>query len=359
MPEAGSDAGSDPSSGAGSASRTAHEVVGLYGDPDTTWGIFLELGLNVPTQVDAVRRGLADLVAAHPHLGPAPEPEQATEAAWDERLQHLAAAPYDGNGPLVRVLLGPGKVVVAAHHGVCDGLGLLAIAEAATGLELRSQAKGIGDRPAPVGFLRSSLSRLTEALLRPPPRFASHVVDPSPREHLEILSVPRRAVGSVDLALAVAQVFAAWNAAGSERPLLVAGASRREPGASAPDRQTAYLRFRVDPRWTREQARAAFAAVEPEPEFPETSARGIGPRVTRLLRNRLGGTAQISNLGVVESPGLEYAAMFPALSGPRALAVGLVTTSTSTSLSLRTRGSEFSAADTRELAGLIAAALTD
>ncbi len=345
---------------AGSAGRTAHEVVGLYGDPDTTWGIFLELGLTAGIAVDVAKaaQGVADLVAAYPHLGPVPVPEVATASTWPERRQALAAAPYEVGQVLVRVLLGPGKVVIAAHHGVCDGLGLLAIAEAATGLALRSQARGIGDRSAPAGFLRSSLSRVTEALLRPPPRFSSHVVAPSSTEHLEIVSVPRQAAGSVDLALAVARVFADWNrTGGSEHPLLVAGASRREPGASAPDRQTAYLRFRVDPRWTREQARSAFAAVEPEPEFPETSARGIGPRVTRLLRNRLGGTAQISNLGVVEAPGLEYAAMFPALSGPRACAVGLVTTATTTTLSVRTRGSEFSEADTRELVSLIAAAL--
>ena len=125
----------------------------------------------------------------------------------------------------------------------------------------------------------------------------------------------------------------------------------------APDRQTAYLRFPFDLDWDRDQAASAFAALAPEPEFPETSAGGVGPRLTRLLRNRLGATAQLSNLGVVEGAGLLHAAMFPALSGPRGVAVGLVSTTSTTTLSLRTRGSEFAAADTAELLDRIVTAL--
>ena len=78
-------------------------------------------------------------------------------------------------------------------------------------------------------------------------------------------------------------------------------------------------------------------AAEPEPDFPETSARGIGPWVTHLLRGRLGATALLSNLGVLEAPGLGSVAMFPATSGPRAVAVGLATAGGTTTLSLRTR----------------------
>lgn len=346
-----------------SAGRQAQEVVGLYGDPDTTWGICLELGVTVPVVPEQVWARLTALAADFPHLGSSWQVEEVEPAGWAAARARVAAAPYDVGGPLVRVLGdGRGRVLVAAHHGVCDGLGLLALAAAACGLEVVSHARGIGDRPAPSSFLRSSFSRVVEALLRPPPRFAAHQVGTSAGEHLVVRPVPRLAAGSVELAMAVALVFSRWNPPGrrsATRPLLVAGASRRAPGALAPDRRTAYLRFRLDPAWDRARAKQAFGSVAPEPEFPETSARGIGPAITRLLRGRLGGTAQISNLGVVEADGLDYAAMFPALSGPRAFAVGLVTTGQTTTVSLRTRGSEFSSADTEALVDLITAALAE
>jgi hypothetical protein len=345
-----------------SAGRQAREVVGLYGDPDTTWGICLELGFASPLGADQVRERASALVAGHPHLGPGPVIVVAGDEEWDLRREEAAAAPYDVVGPLVRLLLSADghRLLVAAHHGACDGLGLVAIAESVSGAGLVSAARGIGDRPSPLSFTRSSIARLNEAVLRPPPRFVSHVAPDGAGEHLRVLTLPRRSTGTVDLCVALADVFTAWNHPGSGnagRPLFVSGASRRPPGTLAPDRQTAYLRFRVDPSWDRDRVRAEFGALAPEPEFPETSVGGVGPRITRLLRARLGATAQLSNLGVVEATELEYAAMFPALSGPRGLAVGLVTTSSTTTLSLRTRGSEFSAADTDQLLGLIAARL--
>ena len=342
----------------GSAGRQAHEVVGLYGDPDTTWGICLELELDHAIDAAEAEIRLAELAARYPHLGHPPTVETVPAETWAERREVAAASSYAVGAALVRVLVekaGGGRVLVAAHHGASDGLGLLAIAAAACGIDLVSHARGIGDKASPTSFLRSSLKRLSEAVLRPPPRFDSHGTAAAGGEHLLIRSVPRSSTGTADLALAVGSVFRTWNGSSKKRPLLIAGASRRPPGSLAPDRRTAYLRFRLDPTWDRATARAEFAAVLPEPEFPETSAGGIGPRITRLLRNRLGGTAQISNLGVVEAPGLLSAAMFPALSGPRAFAVGLVSTSSSTTISLRTRASEFSATDSAELLDLVVA----
>lgn len=337
-----------------SAGHRAREVVGLYGDPDTTWGIGLELGFDDPVDVVALDERGAALAAGHPHLGPAPQVLLAEQ--WDVAREQAAAAPYDPEGPLVRLVLDAERrrLFVAAHHGVCDGLGLVAIADAVSGHGLTSLARGIGDRPAPRSFLVSSLGRVGEALLRPPPRFDG-TGSAGAGEHLRVRSLPRASAGTVDLCLALAGVFRDRHPRG--RPLFVSGASRREPGVLAPDRQTAYVRFRFDPRWSREEARTEFGRLAPEPEFPETSVGGIGPRITRLLRNRLGGTAQLSNLGVVEGDGLAYAAMFPALSGPRGVGVGLVSTAHASTLSLRTRGTEFSAADTDALLDLIAVRL--
>jgi hypothetical protein len=344
------------------AGRRAREVVGLYGDPDTTWGICLEVGLAAPLVLAEVSSRRDDLLAAYPHLGPAEEIQVAAPGAWNEARALVAAESFAEDGPQVRLLLDADgrRLLVTAHHGVCDGLGLVAIAQAVSGVPMSSLARGIGDRAAPRSFLASSAARLSEALLRPPPRFGAHRTERAAGETLVITTMPRSRVGTVDLCLAIGAVFADWNRDADGRlghPLFVSGASRRPAGALAPDRQTAYLRFAFDLDWNRDQAASAFAALSPEPEFPETSAGGIGPRITRLLRNRLGATAQLSNLGVVEGPGLVHAAMFPALSGPRGMAVGLVSTSATTTLSLRTRGSEFAAADTAELLDRIAAAL--
>ncbi len=127
------------------------------------------------------------------------------------------------------------------------------------------------------------------------------------------------------------------------------GASRRAEEELTPDRQTAYLRVRATRSATVPDLRARIAAAEPEPDFPETSARGIGPWVTHLLRGRLGATALLSNLGVLEAPGLRSVAMFPATSGPRAVAVGLATAGGTTTLSLRTRRADFAPADSARL----------
>lgn len=338
------------------AGRQAREVVGLYGDPDTTWGICLELGYADPLDAATVDGRLSSLVAPYPHLGPAPVLEVVT-SDWERRREAIAAAPYPVDGPQVRIALSSDgvRLLVAAHHGACDGLGLVAIAEHVTGAALVSKARGIGDVAAPRSFLRSSIGRLNEAIWRPPPRFSQHQPEPATGEQLRVLTFPRQHAGTVDLCVAVGAVFREWNGPSSaRRPLLVMGASRRAPGRLEPDRQTAYLRLRLDPGWSPSQVRSAFAALAPEPDFPETSVGGIGPRVTHLLRGRLGATAQLSNLGIVEGDGLEYAAMFPALSGPRGVAVGLVTTARSTTVSLRTRGAEFGPTDTAALLARIA-----
>ena len=99
-----------------------------------------------------------------------------------------------------------------------------------------------------------------------------------------------------------------------------------------------------------DHVRRALAAVDPEPDFPATSVRGVGPRVAHLLRRRLGATALLSNLGLIDGP-LDSIAMFPACSGPRAVAVGLASTRSTTTLSLRTRRTDFTA---DEHAGLLA-----
>jgi hypothetical protein len=56
----------------------------------------------------------------------------------------------------------------------------------------------------------------------------------------------------------------------------------------------------------------------------------------------------VSNLGVLEGD-VEWLAMYPALSGPAAVSVGLASTATRTTLSVRTRRDEFGQQDATDL----------
>lgn len=149
---------------------------------------------------------------------------------------------------------------------------------------------------------------------------------------------------------ALVRIYASWprGRSGSGcRFLVVMGASRRAPGELAPDRRTAYLCIPLKLGWDEARVATAIRAVEPESDFPETSAGGVGPMVMRALKNRLGYTVNVSNLGVVTGEGLDSLAMFPAVNGPQAVGVGLVSTARHTTVSLRTRRSDFSDAEAR------------
>jgi hypothetical protein len=340
------------------AVRGAREVVGMYGDPDTTWGICLEARLADPVTLPEAVAGVAALCARFPHLGAAPLVEQRSAAQWSQTRQEVAATPYGPSSPLLRVVVSEDGcgLVVGAHHGVIDGLGLLAVAGAAVGRGLRTQARGIGDRAAPRGFLASSVRRLGEAVTDPPAHFEGTGENSSRAEDLTALTHPRVDRGTAHLARAVLAVHDVRRTRPGRRPVLVVGASRRVDELPLPDRQTAYLRLRVGPDTDRSRLTEAIAELRPEPDFPETSAGGVAPLAIRLLRGRLGATAMLSNLGRVDADGggVLSLAMYPASSGPRSVAVGLASTATTTTLSLRTRRRDFSAAEHEALLGSLA-----
>lgn len=325
----------------------------MYGDPGTTWGICLELHLSYALDADAVSTRVGELCARWSHLGVSPRIARHGDAGWATARAEVAAAPYGATSPLLRVALNceGTALLVGAHHGVVDGLGLLSVAAAVIGRELRTSARGIGDRSAPQGFVRSSFRRLGEALIDPPARFGGVGEGASRHEDLTAITRSRVDRGTADLAAAVLGVHDHGSSSTRRRRVLVIGASRRRVDLPTPDRQTAYLRLRVasgsDPVLGQ-----VISGLRPEPDFPETSAKGTAPLALRLLRNRLGATAMLSNLGLVSGDGVSSLAMYPASSGPHSVAVGLASTATTTTLSVRTRRAEFSAAEhARLLAG--------
>lgn len=337
------------------ALQRAREVVGLYGDPDVTWGISLEVSFDAPVDLTGAAPRLAAMVGEHPHLGPVPTVRLVEAQEWERVREESASADFS-DGRLVRLLASSDSrtFFVTAHHGVCDGLGLAAIVSALVGRELTSSARGVGERRSSRGFLRSSVVRLGEALVNPPARFGGSQ-DPArvdePESLLQESATLRKANGTTVCA-ALIRIYASWprgNSGGGRRFLVVMGASRRAPGESAPDRRTAYLRIPLKLGWDEARVAAAIRAVEPEPDFPETSAGGIGPMVMRALKNRLGYTVNVSNLGVMTGAGLESVAMFPAVNGPQAVGIGVASTPRRTTVSVRTRRSDFSDAEARLL----------
>jgi hypothetical protein len=344
------------------AVRRAREVVGLYGDPSVTWGICVDLAFSAPIDLAGLPRRLAELGKTFPHLGRPPSTLRVGQGQWAASVQAVAADPYGDHAPLVRILLAEDgrRLAVGAHHGVCDGLGLLAVAEAVTGAAISSAARGIGDRTGRRPFLVSSALRLGEALFAPPARFRGTREAGAAGEHLMLRELPALRAGTAAVAHAIGEAFASWRTGrrvSGRRPVLVVGASRRTSAKLAPDRQTAYFRLPFDPDWTQAEFSGRLERLEPEPVFPETSAGGVGPRVTRALRGRLGATAIVSNLGRLDGRGLVGAAMYPAASGPFSVAFGFASTASASTLTLRTRSADFSRAETELLLDEVGARL--
>ena len=246
---------------------------------------------------------------------------------WEAARSRVASEPYGPSEPLLRVLVDAdgSRLFVGAHHGAVDGLGLVAVAGAAAGLTV--------PRPRPRHRRPRGPARLPRApacggSVRP---WSARHRGSRPASH-RCRRWSRTSGSTRSRRPGAARPISPTRWSRRTRPerrraeaLLLLGASRRTEDEPAPDRQTAYLRLRAARSATVADLRSLIAAAEPEPDFPETSARGIGPRVTHLLRGRLGRHRAAQQPRGAGGPGLGSVAMFPATSGPRAVAVGLAT----------------------------------
>lgn len=341
----------------------ARRVVGLYGDPDVTWSVVLALRLHEARTAALVATAARALVRDHPHLGP--EPHLTTFGPEGEAavLDAFANEPYDDQGPLVRVAVsddGRG-LVVAAHHGAVDGLGLLGVAARLVDAPLASNARGIAREAEPTGFVRSSLRRVAEAVLRPPVRVAGDRTGaPAVRgDWLEARRVDAARPGSAALVSAAVDLVRRANERVRPGRVVVSMGLSRRPGSPvpAPDRDTAYTRLRAGEVASAADARALMAATEPEPAFPVSDGGGLGPRVARLLSHRLGATVLVSNLGLVEDPAVEAISFWPVPTGPSGVCLGLASSSTTTTLTVRARRGWFSGEAAERLADVAAECL--
>jgi len=339
------------------AVRAARSTVGWYGDPTISWSVLLHAKLDSLADPADVGERLAAMVAHYPHLGPAPAVHTAGRANWPAVVARFADQPYADGWPLVRVAVGSEepRIAIAAHQGVTNGLGLLALLGAALETTVTSTARGIGDRPASTSSAMAAARRLAEAALRPPARIARRGGDPTHTgDVLTDVELPAARVGTGELIAATARAVEWWNQRESSRGhhgRHVAGVevSRRGGGRLTPELDSAFLRVPLpaDPSGT--TVRRTIAERAPEPAYPRT--RSVAPQpVANALARRLGPTFLVSNLGRAGAgTTVRSLAFYPTASGRSGIAIGAATAGAITTITIRARRSDFDGKAAREL----------
>jgi hypothetical protein len=343
-----------------SASDQAHSVVGLYGDPTVSWSILLEARLAAaPSQAD-MRERLNAVSARYPHLGAAPAVEMMRVADLPVVRARFAATPYERGEPLIRVAICVDKpaVLIAAHHGAIDGMGLLAMLGLVLGVPISSAARGIGARSADLSFFASALQRLAEALFAPPTRIRPDGAKPMNGDVFAARHEPRMRFGAAEFVTAAVHATERWNGRhGARRVVAAIGASNRGGASPEPVRDSAFFRLRLKPKPETEEVGRVLAAQPPEPDFPARSSK-IARLGTRLLASRLGSTFLVSNLGMVTAPDVVRSISFyPAASGRSGVAFGAVTVGDTSTVTVRARRRDFDEPAAGRLADSLVVAL--
>ncbi|MEJ3750128.1 hypothetical protein WEI85_43575 [Actinomycetes bacterium KLBMP 9797] len=327
--------------------------------------IVLQADLRAPADPDEVRGRLAALTDQHPHLGASPMVH--TVDPVGAVRDRFAATPYRDGAALLRIAVGVREptLVLAAHHGAVDGLGLLAVLGAALGHPARTSAAGVGDRPPATSFAGSVPRRLAEAALWPPTRLwraPGPAGGAEPGEVLLAMRVAPERTGTAALAAAALDVTTWWNGLHRTevaRVVAAIGASRHDDRAALrPEHRAAFLRLRLPVGSGRDEVRAQLAGQAPEPDLPVGESR-LARLACQLLTDRLGATFLVSNVGIVDVGGaVRSLAFYPQVSGPAGIAFGAVTTATSTVLTVRARRRDFAPEAAALLLGRLATALS-
>jgi hypothetical protein len=338
-----------------SASDRAQTVVGLYGDPTVSWSIILEARLLSSLDPLSARERLCAATKSYPHLGAPPRIEPIVAADLPVVRERFAAAPYDRGEPLLRVAVCADEPVIllAAHHGALDGLGLLAVLGLAVDVPISSGARGIGARTADRSFVASAVRRLCEAVFAPPARIAPAA--PATSRAGDVFAArhePRTRLGAAAFVAAATRVSERWNTGHgvkAARMVAAVGASWRSGAAPVPEHDSAFFRLRLKRDPSGDDVRALLTRTNPEPDFPARSSK-LARLVTRALAGRLGSTFLVSSLGVVSAGGaVRSLAFYPAASGRSGVAFGAATVGETSTFTVRARRKDFGTAAAAEL----------
>jgi hypothetical protein len=349
------------------ATRSALQAATLFGHPEISWSVVLgaSLGETVPVQLVAERVRVA--FEPRPDLGLVPDvvgfdlPSGEVGDAFDI----AGNRPYSPVEPLVRVLVidDPPHLAVAAHHAVLDGLGLVSLLSVALGAEQHTDARGLPpERPARRGFVASGLTRLGEAMIRPPAKVAPEGGRPSSGgDWLLTRPLARRPPGAAALSAAVVRTIAEWNAARSERSdriVLAFGASLRPGSEPGLEDRSVFLRLAVGADEDQAALAEAIRAAPHERPDPPALVRRMSPvlrPLVRLVAPRLGSTAFLSSLGRVSGASIVRAIQFfPVAHGLSGVSVGMGGVEETSVLTVRCPRRRFSEDGSAALAAAIA-----
>ncbi len=328
--------------------------------PEITWSVVLDAALTDPVAAAAAAARLGNAWPDDGRAGPPPTVREATHRGFTDQVEAFANEPYAPGGPFCRILVGSDvpRVLVAGHHAVLDGLGLIAVLGSVLGEPVETDAAGLGSVRARRPRSGYQLGRALEAVARPPTRIAPDGGTLAVGDHL-VRASARGGLRSADLVAAAASAIGSWNArhgARADRIVVAVGASVRGGTSPGIGRGSAWFRIRVreaDPDHVRE----ALRTRGPEPSGPPRLA---GPTralaAVRALQRRTGSTVLVSNLGRFEPSGsVVDAGFFPSAHGRSGVAIGAIGAGERITLTLRARMSDFSRSAAQDLLELVVA----
>lgn len=312
-------------------------------DPTIGWRILLTATLpEVVRTVDLAER----LDALARSEGWAARPPLTTPTPAHLRDLLVAPAPEP-----VLVGVHDRDVVVSAHHGALDGLGLLSVLDRLGLGPATSSARGVGDRTTTGGVVTTVARRLGEVAFRPPARITPPAAPvPAPGDALVEAEVPG-SVRAAPLVHAAAQAVVRHQAARGRTARHVAiavGAVRGQDAGSRLGDHSVLLRLhdveRLDRAGVGDALRTAPVVTPPAPAADRPWSRVAGRATAaglRLLAPRLGSTLLVSHLGDVTAPHLDRLVFHPVTAGGTGISLGAVGHRGRTVLTLRARAAEW------------------
>jgi hypothetical protein len=346
----------------------------LSGHPDVSWSILLEAGVADALDPDTVAGRLRAAFGSSPHLGRPPPVRSILPDDIPAALRMFANRPYEDGESVARVGVWakPPTILLAAHHGALDGLGLVALLGVVLDAAVSSSARGIGSIRPGHGFVRTASSRLWEALVDRPSRIAPVRTGVRRTETGGdlLLAAPvggtTRTLGTATLVAAAVAAIERWNAeagAPSGRVAVAIGASRRPGSAPTLEERSAYLRLHAassDPAHLRALLRDARPQAGAARFRGATAIDRVVPAsLKRALSDRLGSTLLVSNLAQLKGAGLRSAAFYPVAHGVSGVALGAARVEDTTTITIRARLKDFDAEGARRLLGCVVDALHD
>ena len=321
----------------------ANRAMAASGPPTATWSILLELELHDSLNVDRLQEAARDL-ADQSRLGPTARVICPEREDWENTLHRFSSERFRRGDSILRLAALDNRLLIAAHHGAVDGIGLLGVAGKLTETKITSSARGRPDEePVRVG-LREAARHAVRRVALPPQRLArdsSHRKRHSRYDTLASTTLESVAHDTATWAAAVSRAAVAHNRIRrrSTRGMEIAiGVSLRPGTDPTVEDQSGFLRLRpreMDEVGVRERLKQAKLAGGGA-SIPYWASRSAAA----VLSRRLGPSILLSNLGSVYGEGLGSVRFFPVSYGRSSVAVGVCSLENTCTVTARARSWE-------------------